>query len=262
MIKQILAIIMAGITVIGETYILKFENLRYLHGIHYFIDLLIMIALPTITILLFFLAFRPGREQEPERKSEEKPVENSAAKHKRKLQGLIGDNLPLKSYLESVTEQIDRFEQKIEKARKLCKEVDPVHEATLDAARTLFYARVKELEDICDAFDSKEYKNFTQGLIRVDNPALREKKLRFFRELQDAAAKIVNDNEDLIIKIDEVIKAIYDAKNDTSWNVHSLIAVEELESFVEDSRASVERNKDVNRQVAEEWKRDFMSAKY
>lgn len=253
--KKILTIILAGLTAIAEVYVLNFENMQFQHGLRYFIDLCIIIGLPLLTIVSAIYAFKKEHSEE-EQAAAPPPEVSDSEKHTALLKKLVSENQPIAESILMACEQIERFEKKSKLALKLSDGSTRSREckSVLTAASKVFYSRLEELERLCDVFDAQEYRKFLSGSIKLADNSKMKQKSDIFASLHASAKNIVQKNEELILRIDEVIKTLSETINDTDWDASSILAMGELEAFVKNNEKEIESVKDVNKLVADQLK--------
>lgn len=153
-------------------------------------------------------------------------------------------------YLESLISQLERFELK---AKKLARYNSGKVETIANNFKTILYRNVDNSLTQMEEFDHREYQEFIMGKLFL-SPSETERKKKVFEKPFISIASCIDKNEEYLLKIDELLAMLQEARSPQEWDNDTLIALKKLDELTSAQEDENELNRTVGEKIARQYK--------
>lgn len=154
--------------------------------------------------------------------------------------------------LEAGIDQIARFEKKQKTIQLLLKTGSKINAdkclTILTRVSDVFYENVRALATRAIVFDEDEYALFRAGKLELATEQARRQKEDFYTSVAQYTDEITNQNEEIILRIDQLSLELTRANTANKWDTDSILAMQHLDEYIR----STELTQNLEREVGEE----------
>lgn len=107
--------------------------------------------------------------------------------------------------------------------------------ATVDGSENVMCANIRSIINRIYAFDEEEYNGLVKGRSRLSK-SIAEQKLGIYREYIDYVEKAVEDNDEILLRLDKLLLEISKFNSIDAGELENMQAVKELDSLITDTK--------------------------
>jgi len=142
-----------------------------------------------------------------------------------------------------IIDQIQRLSKKKEKIRYVLKQkfnvIDKVYErfdSSISDVEYVFFENIKSIVNKIDAFDEDEYGRISKGAQRSIDRKFIETKISIFNEYISFVKNAVEDNEEIILKLDALLLEISKIDSIEEGQIENMSEIKGLDELIKKSR--------------------------
>ncbi|MBQ0064461.1 MAG: hypothetical protein KBT48_01760 [Firmicutes bacterium] len=226
--------------------------------IHTFISMAIALGLPAATAYSFYASYQDEQKdaipvnKKPDIPKVEVDVRDLYLKRMQRLKKSLNaeHRTYFNRYLDSLISQLERFETK---KKKLAKYNSGKVETITNNFHTILYRNIDNSLTQMEDFDHREYQEFIMGKLFLSQSESERKKKVFEKPFLSIMAAI-DKNEEYLLKIDELLAMLQEARSPQEWDNDTLIALKKLDDLTTEQEDQNEMNRTVGQKIAKQYK--------
>lgn len=225
-----------------------------------FFSMVIALGLPAITAYSFYTSYKdeqkekiPVMPKKPDIPKVDVDIKDLYQKRMARLKKSLNaeHRTYFNRYIESLMSQLERFETK---AKKLGRYNSGKVETITNNFRTIIYRNMDNSLNQMEEFDHREYQEFIMGKLFLSQSESERKKKIFEKPFLSVAASI-DKNEEYLLKIDELLAMLQEARSPQEWDNDTLIALKKLDELTSEQEDQNEMNRTVGQKIAQQYRK-------